>query len=303
MICRPYPGFLPFWNRDKRDGHAWRCISRWLRDAKRGFGMRKMFVATHHKSGTMWMLTVFRAVCKSLGMRFVNGQRYHKNPEGCDAKATDAGQDQIIFNPHSTLRPEFFSDDYRVIHLSRDPRDMLVSATHYHLTAKEGWLTWQRYGPNRTQTYQEVLTALPTIEQRLMFELENRSGKTFRGMERWPFGMPTVVELRYEDLIQDHKMTAFDQALSHLGFTQSERQTALAIYWQNSLFGGRAGKVDPAAASSNGHSHIRHGGSGQWRDLFTPEIAQAFSLKHPEILRQYGYETDDMWRSLLKAAA
>jgi sulfotransferase family protein len=239
-------------------------------------------VCTHHKTGTVWMAATFRTICKRAGVRFLHSVMDAAVPEA------EVSAPTVIFFPHSRFDGyPWLAEraDCRLLHVIRDPRDVVISAMHYHRVAQEPWLK----RPDARfdgKSYQEVLNALPDDSARYIFELNNAVGRTIRMMLKWPYyGDARSFECRYEDLIADTDMSLFAKVAEHLGFEESEIETCRQAFWENSLFG----KVKP------GSMHVRAGTARQWPDVFDRPLGWAFVERPREALLRLGYEPDDSW--------
>lgn len=231
-----------------------------------------LIVGTHHKTGTVWLLNVFRAWANASGRTLFNGQQ-------ADLPATA----DIFFQEHShidmdALQSRFPDRDLRGVHIIRDPRDVILSATHYHARSSEPWLH-EANASFGGLSYQQKLQSLPDLTSRLIFEMENSSKWTIRAMAEWKFDDPRFFELRYEELIEDRELAIFSRAFTHLGATGDDLKAALKAAFENSLF---SGKVVNA-------THVRSGRPQQWRSEFTEEALEKFNAAFGEMVERLGY--------------
>jgi hypothetical protein len=173
----------------------------------------------------------------------------------------------------------------KILHLIRDPRDVVISSMHYHRSSRESWLHEPIPGYDNL-TYQRALQPLPRKFAKYIFEMDNSSASTVRDMASWRYGRANCFEARYEDLRQDTELVIWQRILIFLGFDAEERAIGSRRFWQNSLFGG---------LSRLGNRHVRSGAVAQWRREFTPELATAFLKRFPGALQSLGYETSDAW--------
>jgi hypothetical protein len=239
-------------------------------------------VATHHKTGTVWMDGVFKPMAADLGVRYVDFRAAQGQLKGLDHEPF------ILFNYDSDFG-DFSSlldrEDVRILHLVRDPRDVVISAMHYHKASRESWLHEPIPGYDNL-SYQRALQNLPTKFAQYIFEMDNSSASTLRDMARWQYGRASCFEARYEDLRQDTELVTWQRIMTFLGFDAEEQAIGNRRFWQNSLFGG---------LSRLGNRHVRSGAVAQWRREFTPELAAAFLKRFPRLLQSLGYETSDAW--------
>lgn len=239
-------------------------------------------VATHHKAGTVWMSTVFRAIARGLGMRYVDFWSHYRELEKLLVPP------YVLFNHDSMFlqhKPLLDRNDVRILHIVRDPRDVLISAMHYHQSAAEPWLHEYTPGFGR-RTYQERLNRLEDPYQRYLFELERATGSTIRGMLEWRYDRHNCFEVRYEALRADSSMKLWADITKFLGLSEGEQRFARHCFWNRSLFG---------RVPARNRRHVRSGRIAQWRDEFTLSMALAFVSRFPDALQVLGYEVSDRW--------
>jgi hypothetical protein len=239
-------------------------------------------VATHHKTGTVWMDGVFKAIARDVGARYVDFRAHY-------AHLDDALQEPFILLNYDSNFRDFAHlltrDDVRVLHVVRDPRDVLISAMHYHRKSAESWLHEPIPGYDDA-TYQRALKALPTKFDQYVFEMEHSTASTLKDVQSWQYGRPNCFEARYEDLRQDADLSHWRRIAAFLGFDEDEQQSCCRRFWQNSLFGG---------LPRLGNRHVRSGGVAQWKREFTRDLGYAFLERFPDTLQTLGYEMNNSW--------
>jgi hypothetical protein len=239
-------------------------------------------VATHHKTGTVWMDGVFKGIAAALGCKYIQlNSRNDRPPDESEGPS-------ILFSHDSNFRrlvPLFDRDDVRIFHLIRDPRDVLISAMHYHKKSTETWLHEAVPGYDN-RTYQRTLNGLKTTLEKYIFEMEHSTGNTIRDMLQWDYDRPNCIEARYEDLRQDKQLHCWSGMMDALGFDSAEQVVCRDLFRKNSLFGN---------LTLYGSRHVRSGDVAQWKHEFTPELAAAFLERFPSALQVLEYEADDGW--------
>jgi hypothetical protein len=239
-------------------------------------------VATHHKTGTVWMASVFKAIAKRMRANYIDfWSNYGRLDPLLKTPFVVFNYDSNFLQHSGLLR----RDDVRILHLIRDPRDVLISAMHYHKTSDEDWL--HRTVPdNGDVTYQHKLNSLATPFDQYLFELEHSTSTTIEDMLDWQYGRANCMDVRYEDLFQDRSMVLWSSILAFLGFDESEQDFCKDTFWKYSLFG---------EAPGANRRHARSGEVAQWKHEFSPKLAQAFVDRFPDALQVLGYESDDQW--------
>jgi hypothetical protein len=248
---------------------------------------RYAVVATHHKTGTVWMALVFRSIAKACDLPLTRIRKSHR----LDAETLPFPS--IVLSQHSDFEKSgWMLEDSRcrILHLIRDPRDILLSSMRYHRTATEPWLHKKRK-PFKGQTYQEKINSLPDDHARYIFEMENSTGRVIRAIREWDYTRSNVMECRYEDLIGDIEMTIFTAALLHLGFEDDELDACRRAIRKNSLFG--------AVKKENNGEHIHSGEARQWKAMFDQSLAAEFIDRFGDVLIRLGYEKDNSWADSL----
>lgn len=247
-------------------------------------------VATHHKTGTVWMSSVFQAIAKGLDASFIDFWSHYDRLDRLLAPPFVLFNHDSMFLRHSHVLDR---DDVRILHLIRDPRDVLISAMHYHKTSNEAWLREAAPGGGDLG-YQRKLNSLATPFEQYLFELENSTNDIIEDMMDWQYGRANCLETRYEELRLDRSMARWSQILAFLGFDEAEQGIGKDCFWKHSLFG------EPSRANSR---HVRSGDVAQWKREFTPKLAQAFVERFPDALQVLGYEPDNRWIDHLEATA
>jgi len=231
----------------------------------------KILVGTHHKVLTVFLGRVFRVFGAVSGRSVVRGRGrdldYHRD---------------ILLDHHSEFDFAELPDELCGLHVTRDPRDLLVSAMFYHQRAVETWLHVPREDLDGV-SYQAYVRALPNDEARLLFELDHSAGDNIAAMLGW-IPQDGLVELRYDALIGPNGSNTFAEAISGWPLSAGERTILIRLFQYFSL--GAPG----ARGIQGGQGHVRDPQSGQWRTQFTPLVQAAFDARFPSAAARLGYE-------------
>lgn len=232
-------------------------------------------ICTHHKSGTVWMKQTFTAVAEVLGVSCVSVSR--RGPDGPLPRGASFVRDE-----HSLWFVDgFYEPGDRVLHVIRDPRDVVISSMHYHQRSDEKWLHRpdDRFGG---RTYQQAINSLPDDKARMIFEMDHSSRETIEGMCTWPYGRPDCFETKYETLLRSGR-DEFATAVNHLGLTGREISVAVSAFLNASI-------ADGARHRIGSNVHIRSGAPHQWRTAYDDDLARAFMDRFPNAISKLGYE-------------
>jgi len=180
----------------------------------------------------------------------------------------------ILVSMHSQFDFERMKRPWFGLHVIRDPRDMAVSAVHYHLKAAEPWL--HEPLPDG-RTYQETLADFDSFEEKLIFELDNVSGDNIRDMLAWKYGRQNCAELTYERLMVPDLGAYLFERLAGWNACQLEKQLLVDLFKHRSIY--RSART----------KHIRNPEPEQWRRYFTPKVEEHFDAQFPTVLEKLGY--------------
>ena len=259
---------------------------------------RVMGLGTHHKTGTVWMQRVFRTMGRAFNIPCA--QVFRKTAAEL---VPDAGR-IFLFSWSTRFHESILSrPDTRIIHMIRDPRDVLLSGMRYHQICGEFGekAIHKKRDDLGGRSYQEHIRSLPGDAEKLLFEMGERHARTIREMTAWDYTRPNVIELRYEDLMQDHDAAAFTRHLRALGLTAEEAKEGGRIFWRKSLFGGLA---KDARRDDRIKTHVTSGKIAQWRDDLPRPVAEIYAERHGRDLVTLGYETHPTnWLRELRHAA
>lgn len=280
----------------------------------------------HHKCATGWITRIFREMSFHLGRRhsIVHLPRHFAPYDSIAAKVKAENIDVLIYtnadiNQAQQLPPS------RGFHVVRDPRDILVSAyfSHKHSHPSDKW--------PELEPHRKLLQTL-SLEEGLAAEMVF-SKDVFAAMDAWNYAQPNVLELHMEDLTANPD-AGFRTIAHFLGWLDAEASYSVGYYallrmnrlhykgharvpgpWPllpvprrrlstlpdhtlqrileahrfDRLAGGRE------KGEENVHSHYRKGTPGDWRNHFTPALAERFKDKWGALLVRLGYESNLDW--------
>jgi len=232
-----------------------------------------LLVGTHHKTGTAWLMSIFKSIADDHGLDFFYGLQ----------EDLPAGTEIFIQN-HSLFDLTHLKQPYRGVHLIRDPRDVIISGCLYHQQADEPWLQYPQHEFGGL-SYQQKINTLDDLETRIIFEMENTGKQTIEEMLAWDYHQPNFIEVKYENLICDYDLVLFHEIFTFLGFPGPTIPSLLTVAFQNSLFSGGLEKS----------LHIRSGKKQQWKEYFTPALKTHFLALFDDALIQLGYTQDNNW--------
>lgn len=254
---------------------------------------RFICIGTHHKTGTIWMRKVFRAIANTQDIPFM--QMYRA------IRLADVAQTgpQIIVNWSSSFPQQLMDMQHaRFLHIIRDPRDVLLSGMRYHRIAPLANEKFLRE-PNPAwagKNYQDHLNALPDDHARLLFEMENKHDQTVGEMLRWQDlqkGAETrTADIKYEDLIEDTECALFRGILEKFDIEGLDIDKAVQTYWDKSLFGGLAKSANREERVA---LHVNSGAKAQWVTKLPREIAELYAQRYQTALEQLGYAQNADW--------
>lgn len=260
-----------------------------------------IYLFCYHKVGTVLLVKVFRNLCAEFGWTFkkVFGE-CRQLPENAD----------VVLFSHSLVDLDSVDMPYVGIHLTRDPRDVVVSGYLYHKRCEEEWCLnsnfdfrapilypkvpySQEHRPEHWKieylkslggkSYQQTLLDLIESEG-LLFEMHHYGTWTIDSMLDWDYDNPNVEEIKFEELMSDFDQT-FGRIFKHCGFSEEQMERALQIAAKEDL-----NRMDNRQLERNDHISSRQ--TTKWRNYFTAVHEQAFEERFGDVLVKLGYEID-----------
>jgi hypothetical protein len=193
-----------------------------------------------------------------------------------------SGQVVVIRNGQEEHMSLVDTKNYRAFHVIRDPRDVAVSCyfSHRYSHPTNEWLS--------LEAHRQKLNSLPFTEG-FLEEMKWAYG-VFNYIATWNYNRPNVLEMRFEELIQD-EFKFFKKAFDFIGLplSASELKYLITVWTFESMSDGRSrGKEDQT-------HHYRKGISGDWKNYFEDVHKEYFKATWGDALIRLGYEKDKNW--------
>lgn len=257
-----------------------------------------------HKCLTAYFGVVLRQFCCGRDWTFTHCQ----GDLGLFEDMVRHGRGRRIMSFNNSLPTFADYPQFRASRFLRDPRDLVVSAYHYHLWTRETWCTtpvfsWEpitsdplfrreieadpRKWPQNI-SFQRYLRSLD-YEQGMILEMLWRRPH-FRTMLAWP-ERPEILTIRYETLV-GNEGEAFAAIFRHYGWGEEAAACGGSIAEAHSLKHKQKGD----------RRHTRDGSSRQWSVAYTPRLARIFEDNFKDVLRATGYEQDVAWVEIARGA-
>jgi hypothetical protein len=243
---------------------------------------RLVLIATHHKTGTVWMRQLFQSIARRLDCPFLRVADYQPvDSEALRARAPLA----ILFQDHGRFAADMgLTPDDRGWHLVRDPRDVLISGANYHGWSDEPWLHEARDSLGG-RTYQEALRSLPFADA-VRFEMDRSTGQAVRDMQSFDHRDGCFRDVAYEMLLADPAGEFAGPLLGELGFAGDALGVGLAVYREQHPRGPR--QEQPAL-----RAHIQNLDRAQWCYMYDASLLACFEREFPNAAPELGYPPSD----------
>lgn len=249
-------------------------------------------IGTYHKSGTVWMQRVFERIANQFSIPFVKKFDESRREAVLGSARACAFHDHCLF-PNDVV----WRSDVRILHIVRDPRDMILSAMHYHQRVPKDREQWaHKPRPNlHGLSYQEYLLSLETEYDKLMFEMANSHRANMNLMWNWDYSNPNSIERKYEDLMADLEGHLFGQTLRAMGFSAEEVSVGVGIFVESHI----RNRTSREHSTEVVAGHARENVVTNWRREMPRKFAEAYVKVYGDHLIKLGYETDHAWVSQL----
>ena len=227
----------------------------------------------HHKCGTGWIKRILRDVSAASGSKV--------SQEGYGRKDRAEEYSEELFD--IVLWPNFFRHLYpidkvncHILHVIRDPRDMLISQyfSHRDTHPDRDWLARER----------EVLQRL---DVRAGMSYLIRESPLFRStveeLIAWDYARRCTIESRFEEITLE-PLPVFQQVFdsARLNISTSVLQQVLAA---NSF----------ANCKVRNPGHYRDGSIGQWTSRLCREQNEFFAAEFPGVVEKLGYSWEGLF--------
>jgi Sulfotransferase domain len=230
---------------------------------------------THAKAGSTWVDAILRTL---FGKRVL--------PRGYAMPVFGSGKERVfsVFMSRDEFlaRPEL-SDSKRFIIL-RDLRDTLISR---YFSIRE---THKPDPSGKIEAQRAELRAM-SVEDGLARVMEDAGMAATAKIQRSWYGSGEIL-LRYEDLLADDVALFTKLFVEQLGLPLTADKVERAVV-ENRF----EKKYKRKLGEEDAGSHGRKGTPGDWRNHFTPRLAQRFQELYGDVLPAGGYETDAGWVS------
>ena len=211
---------------------------------------------------------------------------------------------RIVGDKTPFLTPDIMKDvgelypDAKVIHITRDGRDVAVSAIHHRWNKTEDRGGFFKLNPEevqRREAYRQ--NAQEVLEEGLFSERElrgrARSWNNFVGQGA-EYGRKLLednyVEVKYEDLLENTG-EEIGRLLKFLGADAREKNVRRCV--EAASFEKLSGGRKPGEEDAN--SFFRKGVAGDWKNAFTKRDREIFKEAAGDLLIKLGYEKDNDW--------
>jgi len=233
-----------------------------------------VFHITHWKAGSQWLHRILRDIALD---RIVSPQLSEK--QFLDSPLVTGAIYPTVYVTREQFESVTLPENYRKFVIIRDLRDTLISAyfsiRYSHAVIDPSLAAWR-----------QRLEA-SSIEEGLLILMDEWLPSSVRIQESWIRSNEAVI--RYEDLLDNDLKTLEDILLRHCEIPLStERLREIIVHnrFENVAGGRKRGEEDQKA-------HERKGIAGDWRNYFTPLVAEKFDAHHGALLAQAGYEPTD----------
>ena len=231
--------------------------------AKSPVAFETVLIGSHHKTGSVWLCSVFEQFARRTDAAFVHLHR----------GTLSAGRRRTISFDHHSVFKDIEREGTRGLHMIRDPRDVVVSSMHYHRRSQEPWLHVPKFDG---LTYQEKINTYDDTDA-MLFEIDNAAGKNIADMCAFDDG-DTFRTVKFEEMATDTTLERWHDALLWLGFVGLDLVVAIDVVYANSLFGAKGTSA-----------HMRGDGGTKWQREMPERVLARFEERFPDAVATLGY--------------
>ncbi len=149
----------------------------------------------------------------------------------------------------------------------------------YHGKTVKNFIHYPSYYKMKGKTYREYLSEMPSMREKVLFEMRSYSRGVIHDMMNFPFDT-RFFTIKLEEISCDPNMNNLMKAFVHLGFEGSSLLKCLEIASSNCLW--HIGK--------NGiGSHATTGMSNEWKDVFEGEVEDEYRKLFGWAEEAFGY--------------
>lgn len=267
---------------------------------------KRMVFFGHHKAGSSWLNAMFWNLFADKGIRYKVFEFFEKKDENW---LSNVRENQIIgvgiSNATASDVSKFEGFD-QLLHVVRDPRDMVISAYYSHRDSHPLF-------PGLAE--ERALLQKSDYAEGLKIVIDGIMSKTFKEMQDWPLHL--TKNLKFEDVKSDFSIISGEINKGSAMNSMTQKRSFLSSLINQSMV--RAGTGNPFAhkndivwseprlnfhlnrykrkrekekkkALRSGETpHYRSGKSGQWQQGMPDEVQAHFSKRFPGLVEKYQY--------------
>ncbi|SFS91772.1 sulfotransferase domain-containing protein [Marininema halotolerans] len=260
--------------------------------------MPKVLVISVPKSGTHLLLQLMMGIPGVTMLQKDNPWCYETDL--AQLRMMKPGQVALSHFPYAPRYLQFFRrQGIKVVFISRDPRDVVVSLVHFMMKPST---VFGKKNHNRHFMYR-YMHHLPNQEQRLLAVIKgvrpNRKQVKRLGKCDWPNftqytsmnydwrGKPGICSVTFEEMMRSggSRNQATLKMVDHIWEGNVPVPFAKKIMARKMMQ-----NIKPSESST-----FRNGRIGNWRSEFTPKVKQAFKEETRNLLQRLGYERSSNW--------
>ena len=216
--------------------------------------------ATHPKSGTAMCREIFETYAQEFSLKFYN---------------TDDDRDRLLTEDFDIVHYESVdnkniellqTENFKGIHVLRDPRDQLISATFYYRNLPpEEYILFKQLHEFDYNSYADMIEKCETFTQQLDCTLKLMLVTSFVDQIEWDYSDTRYLTVKYEDLVDPDKYLSTWK--NCIDFLQIEHADWMLNFIKSTSINNKNRKKS---------SHIRNGRPNQWQEYLSKEQLDKF---------------------------